>query len=110
MYRKGVDPQQIARLCHSTTRAVTKYLEQRMEDNPLLWDACLKIHTEPSLPRHERGTIGAAWKRWHGMLRVFVNQHHRLPGLDDSPIWTIRGVGVTALRLSNFQDTVPASM
>lgn len=83
MYRKGLEPEQIARLCHTTPATVRRYLDAAMEADPLLWEKRLKPHAEPSLPRHVRGTSGAEWRRWHGMLAGFVQGHGRLPALAD---------------------------
>ncbi|MGJ9404044.1 helicase associated domain-containing protein [Arthrobacter sp. KK5.5] len=83
MYRKGVEVETIARLCHTTPSAVRSHVTARIRDDPRPPERRPLRHTEPSLPRHARGTTGTQWRLWHRMLLGFVNEHHRLPGLAD---------------------------
>lgn len=79
MYRKGVEPERIARLCHSSPGALRKYLAARIEADPSLWDRRLVMQSEPSV---------------QSRLVAIVAEHHRMSGLAHGE----RGTGACAPR------------
>ncbi|MGP5071072.1 helicase associated domain-containing protein [Arthrobacter rhombi] len=79
MYTQGLEPAEIARICHTLPRTAAAYITDQVAADPSLLDRRLCRCLEPSMPvfRDEDATRG-----WEGnalSLARFVEKHGRLP-------------------------------
>ncbi|WP_417219618.1 helicase associated domain-containing protein [Arthrobacter sp.] len=79
LYQRGLEPNDIARICHTLPRTAEAFIRGQLEQDPNLFDTRLCRCLEPSLPvfRAEDSKRG-----WHGnrlSLARFVQAHGRFP-------------------------------
>lgn len=79
LYRRGLEPSDIARICHTLPQIAEAYIRVQLESDPGLFDSRLCRCLEPSLPifRVEDATRG--WKGSLLSLDRFVEAHARFP-------------------------------
>lgn len=79
MYAQGLDPAEIARICHTLPRTATAYLAEQLAAEPALFDRRLCRCLEPALPVFRPQDATRGWESNALSLSRFVDTHARLP-------------------------------
>lgn len=79
LYRKGLDVQDIARVCHTLPQTADAYIRDQLARDPSLFDTRLGRCLEPSLPVFREEDASRGWDGNLLSLALFVEAHGRFP-------------------------------
>ncbi|MGP5397656.1 helicase associated domain-containing protein [Arthrobacter rhombi] len=79
MYTQGLEPAEIARICHTLPRTATAYITDQVAADPSLLDRRLCRCLEPSMPVFRDADATRGWEGNALSLDRFVEEHGRLP-------------------------------
>lgn len=79
LYRRGLEPTDIARICHTLPRTAESFIREQLERDPTLFDTRLSPCREPSLPVFRNEDAMQGWEGNRLSLSVFVETRGRFP-------------------------------
>lgn len=79
LYRRGLEPPDIARICHTLPRTAESFIRGQLKRDPTLFDTRLSRCREPSLPVFRNEDALQGWEGNRLSLSVFVQTRGRFP-------------------------------
>ncbi|MGP5220591.1 helicase associated domain-containing protein [Arthrobacter rhombi] len=79
MYTQGLEPAEIARICHTLPHTATAHITEQVAADPSLLDRRLCRCLEPSMPVFREADATRGWEGNALSLTRFVERHGRLP-------------------------------